>query len=521
MVPLYFYGIFFLRVGFLCGARGNVMDCSGLNKNIIIFSLLLFIAAYSAAIYPWMMDDAFIFFRYAENFSDGHGFVYNPGERVEGCTSFLWLLILSVAALFNYDLLWFSKIINSFLCAALVYMVANSHRHIERFDAFMSSAAAAVAFTSGIFAPWLSSGMEVPLFSFISMAAYFYTIKAETKLEYGICGVFHAMTLIARPEGIFLAAPAMLYLYWNHKRRKDYGIYVSLFKLALIYAPYFLWRYFYYGSLLPNTFHAKVGLGLSQLARGAGYFYDFFNAAAPLLILLSAAFFFVIKRRFEDRHITLLGIYAIMNIIFVIAVGGDFMYGFRFFAHLIPPLAIISVYALSMIFKSAVRFKTAVVIVIIYGLIQFYVHPEICGISNSSPVEFGREAGLFLKSEAASDALLAINTAGIIPYYSKLRTVDMLGLTDRHIATSPVDNFGAGPAGHEKGDGEYILNKKPDIIVMGNFEGSRIPVYKSDREIFLNAGFKTSYSLKVHKISVRDQNGKSVEKFFYYFERKK
>nr|HPG57960.1 hypothetical protein [Candidatus Wallbacteria bacterium] len=194
---------------------------------------------------------------------------------------------------------------------------------------------------------------------------------------------------------------------------------------------------------------------------------------------------------------------------------------FRFFAHLTAPLAIISIYALAIFFKSAAKFKTAVVIVIIYGLIQFYVHPEIYGISNSSPVEFGREAGLFLKNEAAADATLAINTAGIIPYYSKLRTIDMLGLTNRHIAMSPADNFGAGPAGHEKGDGKYILSKKPDIIIMGNFEGSRTPVYKSDREVYLDNGFKANYILKVHKITVRDQSGASVEKFFYYFERRK
>jgi len=496
------------------------MQCSG-YKKLIILSLILFIASYSASIYPWMMDDAFIFFRYAENFSNGQGFVYNPCEKVEGCTSFLWLLILSVASLFKLDLLWFSKIFNSLLCFALVYMVANSHERIERFDGIMSSAAAAVAFTSGIFAPWLSSGMEVALFSFLSMAAYFYTIKSETKLDYGVCGVLHALVLMARPEGVFLAAPAMFYLYQNHRRRGDYGIYISLVKFAAVYTPYFLWRYFYYGSLMPNTFHAKVGFGLNQLARGTAYFCDYFIAAAPLVILFAASLFFVIKRRFEDRHIALLCIYAFLNILFVISVGGDFMYGFRFFAHLTAPLAIISIYALAIFFKSAAKFKTAVVIVIIYGLIQFYVHPEIYGISNSSPVEFGREAGLFLKNEAAADATLAINTAGIIPYYSKLRTIDMLGLTNRHIAMSRADNFGAGPAGHEKGDGKYILSKKPDIIIMGNFEGSRTPVYKSDREVYLDNGFKANYILKVHKITVRDQSGASVEKFFYYFERRK
>lgn len=40
------------------------------------------------------VDDANIFFVYAEHLTAGHGFVYNVGgERVEGFTSLLWVLL--------------------------------------------------------------------------------------------------------------------------------------------------------------------------------------------------------------------------------------------------------------------------------------------------------------------------------------------------------------------------------------------------------------------------------------------
>src|SRR5690242_13300954 len=43
------------------------------------------------------IDDAFIYFVYAKNLAHGHGFVYNVGgERVEGFTSMLWVLICSL-----------------------------------------------------------------------------------------------------------------------------------------------------------------------------------------------------------------------------------------------------------------------------------------------------------------------------------------------------------------------------------------------------------------------------------------
>src|ERR1700738_1680717 len=44
---------------------------------------------------PFTIDDAFISFRYAENLARGAGLVYNPGERVEGYTNFLWVLIIA------------------------------------------------------------------------------------------------------------------------------------------------------------------------------------------------------------------------------------------------------------------------------------------------------------------------------------------------------------------------------------------------------------------------------------------
>jgi hypothetical protein len=43
----------------------------------------------------WVADDAFISFRYARNWVDGLGLVFNAGERVEGYTNFLWIVLLS------------------------------------------------------------------------------------------------------------------------------------------------------------------------------------------------------------------------------------------------------------------------------------------------------------------------------------------------------------------------------------------------------------------------------------------
>ena len=44
--------------------------------------------------YWWLTDDAMISMRYARNLANGIGLVWNPGERIEGFTNFLWTIFM-------------------------------------------------------------------------------------------------------------------------------------------------------------------------------------------------------------------------------------------------------------------------------------------------------------------------------------------------------------------------------------------------------------------------------------------
>ena len=44
------------------------------------------------------IDDVFISFRYAENAARGLGWVFNPGEQVEGFSNLLWTMLLTALA---------------------------------------------------------------------------------------------------------------------------------------------------------------------------------------------------------------------------------------------------------------------------------------------------------------------------------------------------------------------------------------------------------------------------------------
>src|SRR6201991_3566300 len=70
-------------------------------RNFLLFFLLLLILSILSYLYlgrPMLgMDDADIFLNYARRLANGEGFVFNSGgEKVEGFTSMLWVLICSL-----------------------------------------------------------------------------------------------------------------------------------------------------------------------------------------------------------------------------------------------------------------------------------------------------------------------------------------------------------------------------------------------------------------------------------------
>mgnify|MGYP004280342605 CR=1 FL=1 len=47
----------------------------------------------------YVKDDTFISMRYARNLAMGHGLVFNYGERLEGYTNFLWVMLTVPSAI--------------------------------------------------------------------------------------------------------------------------------------------------------------------------------------------------------------------------------------------------------------------------------------------------------------------------------------------------------------------------------------------------------------------------------------
>jgi arabinofuranosyltransferase len=177
------------------------------------------------------------------------------------------------------------------------------------------------------------------------------------------------------------------------------------------------------------------------------------------------------------------------------------MPAFRFFAPLMPllcPLAAMSLVALD---RNRIRTAALVAVIASYNVWQLSHHRDLHHrIVNGKVGYHGKETGLWLKKHARPDAVLATNTAGGLAYYSGLRVIDMLGLNDVHIAHRHTPGMGRGKPGHEKGDGAYVLSRKPDFIQFGSVHGSRRPQYRSGAEMAGTAEFKRWYEFRSYAL---------------------
>ena len=104
-----------------------MMGPKSFNQNKLVSLMALFVCGFVliAHVVPFSrftVDDAYISYRYSENFADGQGLVFNQGEKVEGYSNFLWVLILGLLKKVSVDVILASKILG--LLSLLAVLIA-------------------------------------------------------------------------------------------------------------------------------------------------------------------------------------------------------------------------------------------------------------------------------------------------------------------------------------------------------------------------------------------------------------
>lgn len=494
-----------------------------MNINIFRIAIFFYCIAigffFYTGIQPWTLDDAFITFRYAENWVDGYGLVYNPGEYVEGYTSFIWVLMLACCYFMGFSTLIAAKILCVFFSVVNLLLVMFAHRFIPSIKEKESMIAALMLGTSGVFIPWSFSGMETSLFCLLVTLQFLYaidSIQQNTTFHFCLLGIISSLTILCRPEGVMVAGLVILYFFYVYRSTINYPFIKSISYFILpvgitITAQYGL-RFCYYGEWQPNTYYVKVGASFAQLFRGFDYVTDFIPVVLGMLVFTAIAFFnYPPFRRTTFNQLFIAA--AILFNVYCIVVGGDSMPAFRFLVPVMPLVCILAAQSICLLFSKPKHLLLAIFILVSINAYHVFFNWHIHGHILSDRVALnGREVGLWLKENLPKDAVIATNTAGSIAYYSELRTIDMLGLTDKHIAHRELDDMGQGSAGHEKGDGFYVLSRKPDVIQFASSLGALQPMFRSGKEMVELPEFHSHYEARVTGLP----NGKDTVLYFRY-----
>ena len=166
---------------------------------------LIVCVVWAVAWWPNTIDDAYITYRYAANVAHGHGAVYNPGERVEGFSSPLWLAILAVPARLGADPEPVSKVLGLvFGLTALLVLGLALIRSGARPG--LAGAAALMIAAFPTLHLYLVSGMETPAFCAAVIIAACAGAVHEGPHRLPVIVPATIAVALLRPEGLVIAA---------------------------------------------------------------------------------------------------------------------------------------------------------------------------------------------------------------------------------------------------------------------------------------------------------------------------
>ncbi|MBK8675475.1 MAG: hypothetical protein IPN27_03490 [Cellvibrionales bacterium] len=214
---------------------------------------VLFYAALVAIGFDDIEEDAFIYFRFAENIAHGYGYVFNiGGEHIEACSGLLWLGLITLLTFLPLHIVLATKLlcfVFGVLCIQKVFVL--SQRFIS--DRFLSRLPAFLMVASIPFYVWSVRGLETAFYWFVML----WLVDWVTNPQRVHWWWLPAIALInARPEGLFMLGAVVPYLFFCQRVEAKFWQGTALVVLSFVAVT--LWRFWYFHDVVPHPFYFKV-----------------------------------------------------------------------------------------------------------------------------------------------------------------------------------------------------------------------------------------------------------------------
>jgi arabinofuranosyltransferase len=533
-----------------------------MNRKIL---LIILIACLSTA--TWLsytfhnspsvgIDDANIYFTYAENLASGNGITYaNNSERTEGATSMLWLLICSFV-------FWIGQTESAVLVLSVGLMIATQWiilNAIYRYAAQKNKKAwpyvcgyLALILCSPSYITWMSiTLMDTCLWGlFIAGMTYFVLFPPESTRKRLIASIPFILAPWVRPEGM-LVAPVLAALLWlrsypaNLHRATHYCIGIGGAMIVLL-ASLTVFRLMYFGYPLPNPYYAKVSpFILYNLWGGLVYLIAFITCgylmkgfSVILLLILIPLFADVFHSLWNRKPLRLRHLHetsalvALFLLFFPVLSGGDHFAMFRFYQPAYPLICLTFILWLfdlrvthlsytDKVQSPLIRYANRVVFVLVIAyflLLHAFKYPYTWPYiqQNASPIylEFSI-AEKEIDNGKTFARLFANNqyypTIGVLMAGGIARTypgpiVDLMGLNNNIIAHFKGDRIGA--KNHAAFEKDAFFKLKTDLILLSP-SGLSMWIMKG---LFEDPRFVEKWSYGV--LSLKEDPACSIEAFF-------
>lgn len=423
----------------------------------------------------WTNDDAFISFRYAENWAAGKGLVFNAGERVEGFSNFLWVALLTVANKLGFAPVWTAKVLSLLFALGLLFLLFHTARVLGLDIRTAFFCALLLSFSSSI-AYFAMSGLETVLYAFLLLLAVWVNRTHEQTEKPAALLLLYGVLLAAaltRPEGALALGVTSGY----HIFRKGFvkktipGFVRSQILVYTAVSSLLLLRHSYYSDLLPNTFYAKprgVFVDYGQTAL----FKNLLSGWLAGSFLLAGVIFLLAKPHDTRKRYAYPLLLCLPQLLFM-AYAGDWMTMGRFFLPLLPITLLL--------FLAVFSCRSRVPLPVILGLSALFLTTNVLQTKRAFA---NREAypylvmhstalsklGSWLKDHVPNQTVIALKRQGAIPYYSELKSIDILGLTDKAIADIIFRQKDS--AREALQIAANIRSRKPDLLILFSYQSS-------------------------------------------------
>jgi len=418
-------------------------------------------------------DDAYISLRYARSVLEGQGLTYNPGERVEGYTNLLWVLL--TAGLGTFMPLEWAPICLGILAAASLGTGAVKRAGAIGLGGVGAAFVGSILMLAAPFGVWAVGGLEanlVALLAFVGLDAALFP-KGQGVREGLRVGLACALLALTRADGCLVAGAIAVAGVVQRRAR-------GLAALAIV-APVIgavlgqsVFRWFYYGEILPMTALARGGFSLHHLIGGIRYVASGLKYHVSLLVLLIVGC--VSSWRAADsgesrRRLVAVALVSGGSLIYVAVTGGGIFPGYRHFAAFFGLTTLPLILGVQCLVRGFGVRASGILAVLFIS--QFFLHRTAPLNLKAQRDGWQKKAALMgaalREAFAGEEPLLLTDAAGGLAYESRFRTVDTYGLTNATIGHSPRKRDSL--VGHEKGLGRYALSLSPDLVIFNDGEG--------------------------------------------------